>query len=336
MDLRGVMPHGWQVTCVAVDRMTENKQAALVPDRPTAFLPMWLLAILMLAGEFAIYATWLLFSCGYHCEASTITMTILGLAFLARLLVALASYTLSRWKGITLAPSQRLGPLAWVRFFVVEYWHLCIQNLLLIPLRALFRTRSERGIGPTDGPVVLMQHGYVNNGAVWFFTARALEANGYRVFTIDQPAFAPIDVMGDRLAKRVDAVLAITSAANLTLVAHSMGGLVCRAYLRRYGGASIERLVTMGTPHHGTFHAYLASGPNGAQMRPGNRWLETLTATVIDVPFVSIYSVHDTIIAPQDSSVMPGAENIKLSAIGHVSMPSGAAARVHLLAALRK
>lgn len=336
MDLPGVTRHDSRATCVAVDPVSDHAQGTAVSDKANASLPMWLLATLLLAGEFAIYAVLLLFSCGSRCETSAVAMTMVSLALLVRLLVALASYALSRWKGLRLAPSQRLGPIAWLRFFAVEYWHLCIQNLLLIPFCALFRTRSERGAGPTDGPVVLMQHGYVNNGAVWFFTARALEVNGYRVFTIDQPAFAPIDAMGDRLAKRVDAVLAITGSAKLTLVAHSMGGLVCRAYLRRYGGASIERLITMGTPHHGTFHAYLASGPNGAQMRPGNSWLETLAATVVDVPFVSIYSVHDTIISPQDSSVMPGAENIELSAIGHVSMPSGAAIRAHLLAALRK
>ena len=145
--------------------------------------------------------------------------------------------------------------------------------------------------------------------------------------------------MGDLLAERVDEVLRVTGAAQLTLVAHSMGGLICRAYLRRHGGASgdkIEQLITMGSPHQGTFHARLARGANGMQMRSGNGWLTSLGETLVGIPFTSIYSIHDTIIAPQDSSVVLGADNVQLSAVGHVSMPSGSIARKALIAALEK
>jgi len=302
-------------------------------------MPMWALAWLLLGIEFSVYAgcVWaVFFRYGDNLRG---VLVLLALPFVARLLVALASYALSRWKGMVLLPSQRLKPIAWLKFFLVEYGHLCIQNLLLIPNRGLFHTRSERGIGPTNGRVVLLQHGYVNNGAVWFFTARALEARGYRVFTIDQPPFACIDVMGDLLAERVSEVLHITGAAQLTLVAHSMGGLICRAYLRRHGGASgdkIDQLITLGSPHQGTFHARLARGANGMQMRAGNVWLTSLGETLVGIPFTSIYSIHDTIIAPQDSSEVLGADNVQLSAVGHVSMPSGSIARKALITALEK
>ncbi len=309
------------------------------PGQKVFPLPMWLLVLFLLACELVLYTLMVVFSFAGRPSFALVPsdgVAVAVLVLVARLILALASYALSRWKGVKLKPAQRLGPVAWLKFILVEYWHLCIQNLLLIPFRVFFHTASERGHGPADGPVVLMQHGYVNSGAVWFFTARALEAHGWRVFTLDQPAFASIDTMGDRLAARVDAVLKLTGATQLTLVAHSMGGLICRAYLRRYGGAKIARLITMGSPHHGTFHAYLASGPNGAQMRPGNAWLASLAATQVTVAFTSIYSVHDTIISPQDSSVMPGADNVELSAVGHVSMPSGVAARSALFAALGK
>ncbi len=300
---------------------------------------MWLLGLLLLCVEFSLYAWRLAWPAAVRGDwwCALGWMTVLPLA--VRLLVTLASYVVSRWKGVKLAPAQRLSVAGWVKFIAIEYWHLCTQNLLLIPFRALFHTRSERSpgraAGPSSRPVVLMQHGYLNNGAVWFFTARALEARGYRVFTMDQPAFAPLDRMGDLLAARVDAVLDATGAQQLTLVAHSMGGLVCRAYLRSHGDARISRLITLGSPHHGTFHANLANGPNGAQMRLGSAWLNSLNQERVSVPFISIYSLHDTIITPQDSSVMPEADNVRLMAVGHVSMPSGADARAALLAALQ-
>lgn len=295
---------------------------------------MWLLGLLLLCAEFSVYSACVVWPAAGRGEEFRAAAWMVALPLLARLPIVLASYVLSRWKGITLASTQRLGLTAWLKFVVVEYGHLCIQNLLLIPFRYLFHTRSERGVGLIDGRVVLMQHGYVNNGAVWVFTARALEARGYRVFTMDQPPFASIDAMGDLLAERLDEVLRITGVTQLTLVAHSMGGLICRAYLRRYGADKVDQLITMGSPHLGTFHAQLARGANGRQMRAGNAWLTSLGETRVGIPFTSIYSIHDTIISPQDSSVMVGADNVQLSAVGHVSMPSGAVARRALINAL--
>jgi triacylglycerol esterase/lipase EstA (alpha/beta hydrolase family) len=121
----------------------------------------------------------------------------------------------------------------------------------------------------------------------------------------------------------------------LTLIAHSMGGLVARAYLRKYGAARVKQLITLGSPHHGTHHAYLARGTNGRQMRPGNAWLQALGRTKVDVPLTSIYSVYDTMISPQDSSRMPEATNVEISDMGHVTMLGGKAMRAHILAALR-
>lgn len=260
----------------------------------------------------------------------------LALLLTVRWVVVLASYLVSRWKGVALQASQRLAPAAWLKFFVIEYSNFCLQNLLLIPFRGMFRTRAERHATDGAGAVILLQHGYAHNGAVWFPTALALEARGYRVFTIDQPLFAPIDQMADHLAVRIEQIIEATGVSQLTLLAHSMGGLICRAYLRQYGSGRVNRLVTLGSPHHGTYHALLAGGRNGAQMRPGNDWLAELAKTPVSVPFTSIYSVHDTVITPQDSSRMPEALNVELAGIGHVSMPGGVAMRRHVIAALER
>ena len=297
-------------------------------------VPLWAAALTLLVIEFALWGWSANHFYFQHGRFACGVILIVALPLAARALVSLASYGVSRWKGSPVPAAMQMGLLSWFRFFAIEYFHLCIQNLILIPFRALFHTASERGRADAHGPVLLLQAGYINNGAVWFFTARALERQGFRVFTIDQPVFASIDTMGGLLAKRVDEVLTLTGEKNLTLIAHSMGGLVCRAYLRQFGGGKVTQLVTLGSPHHGTFHAYMASGPNGAQMRPGNPWLLSLGETPVTVPFTSIYSAHDTVISPQESSRMIGAVNVQLAGIGHVSMPSGNATRSALLSAL--
>ncbi len=299
-------------------------------------MPLWAAALTLLALEFALWlwvANYIYFR---HGRVAGGVILVVALPLVARVLVTLASYGVSRWKGSLVPGAMQMGPLSWLRFFAIECFHLCIQNMLLIPCRGLFHTASERSTSDAHGPVLLLQSGYVNNGAVWFFTARALERDAFRVFTIDQPAFASLDVMGELLAKRVDEVLALTGEQNLTLVAHSMGGLICRAYLRQFGGSKVAQLVTLGAPHHGTFHAYFASGPNGLQMRPDNPWLLELGETPVVVPFTSIFSAHDTIISPQESSRMAEAVNLEIFGVGHVSMPSGKVTRRYLAAALQR
>jgi triacylglycerol lipase len=295
-------------------------------------IPGWAFILALLIGEIALWV-WLTRMGVARGWWSDLTggLLVVFLPFALRFAIVFWSYYLSRAKGVALTEAQTLRGFAWWKYFLVEYAHFCKQAFLHLPFPMFFRTASDRGSGSASGPVIVLQHGYAHNGAVWYANARSLEKQGYRVFTIDQPLYAPIDLMADRLAVRIHEVTQMTGVAKVTLVAHSMGGLISRAYLRKYGGAKVAQLITLGTPHHGTFHAYFAGGTNGKQMRPGNEWLASLNRVRVDVPFTSIYSVHDTIISPQDSSHMAEADNVILAGIGHVTMPSGRAIREPLL-----
>ena len=60
------------------------------------------------------------------------------------------------------------------------------------------------------------------------------------------------------------------------LVCHSMGGLAARAWLRDADPARVHRIVTIGTPHRGTWLARFGRTVNGRQMRMGGEWLRKL------------------------------------------------------------
>jgi triacylglycerol esterase/lipase EstA (alpha/beta hydrolase family) len=99
-----------------------------------------------------------------------------------------------------------------------------------------------------------------------------------------------------------------------------MGGVVARAYLRRYGAAKIRSVMTLGAPHHGSVHAFLFPGVCLAQIRPGSAWLANLNRTEGSPPavrFVSLWSWHDSMVAPQTSSRLAGVENVEVTGIGH-------------------
>jgi len=155
--------------------------------------------------------------------------------------------------------------------------------------------------------------------------------------TVDlEPLTGDIDDYAPRVQAAVEALCAATGSAQVVIVAHSMGGLVARAWMRAYGTQQAARVITLGTPHHGTCLAAFGIGLNAAQMRRAARveppecaWLRDL-AQGEDAQarrlITSLYSHHDNIIAPQTSSELPGARNLAFGGVGHVAL--GRSARV--------
>jgi triacylglycerol esterase/lipase EstA (alpha/beta hydrolase family) len=184
---------------------------------------------------------------------------------------------------------------------------------------------------PTELPVLLV-HGYGCNSGYWQSMSKALAKACITHYAIDlEPVFGSIDDYAAVIHRAAEALCAETSRQKIVIVAHSMGGLATRAYLRDYGNAHVAKAITLGTPHHGTALARHGVGVNTAQMRwiadgahgMSSEWLQQLRACEDDTVralFVSIYSHHDNIISPQTSSHLPGAKNIQLRGIGHVTL----------------
>jgi pimeloyl-ACP methyl ester carboxylesterase len=171
---------------------------------------------------------------------------------------------------------------------------------------------------------VLLIHGYFCNRALWRPMAARLVAGGHAVDAVDlEPPFASIDDYVPRIAEAVDALRARTGAPQVALVGHSMGGLAARAYLRAYGDDAVACVMTLGTPHRGTFHARFGQSRNVRQMRRDSDWLRTLAA---EEPrerlerFTVVLSWQDNIVAPQAIQTLPGARTVMLHGLGHMSL----------------
>ena len=123
-----------------------------------------------------------------------------------------------------------------------------------------------------------------------------------------------IEVLAERLAAQIDARFAPEQALNL--VGFSMGGLICRTYVQKLGGAArIRRLVTLATPHQGTWMAYLFNRPACLQMRPGSSFLSDLNSDLSaleQVQFTSLWTPLDLTILPARSSQMEVGETISI------------------------
>lgn len=65
---------------------------------------------------------------------------------------------------------------------------------------------------------------------------------------------------GHRLSIAVDNVLAATGAEKVILISHSMGGLVCRSYIKWFGGHNkVFKILTVGTPNNGILDDHRAA-----------------------------------------------------------------------------
>ena len=190
------------------------------------------------------------------------------------------------------------------------------------PRMALYKwlVREPRP-APATAPVLLL-HGVLCNAGIWHGFRKYLSARGLGpLYTLSYgPPLASIEVFAAQVAKKIDYIRRATGASRVAIVGHSMGGLVARAYLRRFGAASVSALITFGAPHHGSVHARLFPGACLGQLRPGSRWLAELNRTEETehvVPIVSIWSWHDSMVAPQTSGRLRGARNIEVFGVGH-------------------
>jgi len=244
-----------------------------------------------------------------------------GFALVALLAVRLAltlMIYLFAWKRHSPAPP--LGPARTLRMIVAEWGAFVANFVVLSPFENLWMG-PDRLRPSAERPPLLLVHGYGCSRAAWWWLRRRLEAHGRVVATLNlEPIYADIERYVEPLAQRIDEVLAATGAARLILVGHSMGGLVIRVYLRRYGADKVLRVVTLGTPYGGSELARIGFGVNGHQMVPGNDWLVRLAEEPLHVETTAIYSPHDNYVMPQANLLLAGAKRCVLDGLGHLAM----------------
>jgi pimeloyl-ACP methyl ester carboxylesterase len=186
---------------------------------------------------------------------------------------------------------------------------------------------------------VVFVHGFVCNRGLWRPWLMKLRAMGVPFAAVNlAPVFGSIDAYP---AIVDEAVLRVTQASGLApiVVAHSMGGLATRAWLRAYDADDrVHAVITIGTPHGGTWLAGVGQGENARQMRRGNDWLRALGAAEPAsraARFTCWWSECDQIVLPVPSAVLPGSDARRLPGMAHVEMAGAPAVWDDLVARLR-
>jgi triacylglycerol esterase/lipase EstA (alpha/beta hydrolase family) len=244
---------------------------------------------------------------------AAIPLLYLGLILLFTLL-----YFAIAWVRRSARPAYaRLDPHRALRMFRREFLTIAGWAPRMMTYRRVSRDPVP---APASDPVMLL-HGVLCNAGVWRSMKRRLARAG--IGPLYAPSYGPplasIDLFADQIAAKIDQILAATGAKQVSIVSHSMGGLVARAYVAKYGGDKVRRVITIAAPHAGSVHAWLFPGTSLAQLRPGNAWLDALPAPAPggSPEFVSIWSWHDSMVAPQTSARLEHGRNVELVGVGH-------------------
>jgi triacylglycerol lipase len=208
-------------------------------------------------------------------------------------------------------------------------------------------TRSSSAGRPVSpdviGPVLLVP-GYGGSTSGLNALATRLRSDGRVVTIFDPPGNATGDLgqQAQALARTATALVQSSGAPSIDVVGYSAGGVVARLWVRDHGGAKIaRRIVTMGSPQHGTQLAGIAGSlvPGDCplacqQLEPGSDLLDALNAgdeTPTGPSFVSIWSSGDDVVIPPESAELNGALNIEVQtvcpgeSVNHTQLPTDSA-----------
>ncbi len=188
------------------------------------------------------------------------------------------------------------------------------------------------------GPVLLVP-GYGGSTRSLAPLADRLTAEGRDATVVALPGNGTGDLAlaADALGEAADAALARTGADSVDVVGYSAGGVVARLWVADGGAGVARRVVTLGSPHHGTTLADLATRVAPGQCPEACRQLATDSPLLAELnagdetpdgpAWVSIWTAQDETVTPPDSARLDGALELEVQAVcagaqvGHGGLP---------------
>jgi len=185
-------------------------------------------------------------------------------------------------------------------------WRLIAQEALaLLGIGALYPFGLAQSDPPTprrrEQRTVVLVHGYLSSRSALLPLAQYLRLRGLGpVLSFDYASSAGVEPAAVALRQYLRRHV---RGGRIDLVCHSLGGLVARLYLQELGGARrVDRCITLGTPHSGTYNAYWLWSRIGRELRPDSALVERLEASraaAASVDFLSIVAGSDSLVIPR-------------------------------------
>jgi triacylglycerol lipase len=178
---------------------------------------------------------------------------------------------------------------------------------------------------------ILFVHGWSSSASTWNTMVGRFEKDGYAKSQLRAYSYNTSQsnkTTAETIVKsEVEKLKKETGATKVDIVAHSMGSLNSRRYIKFVSGgeANVDDWVSLGGPNHGTDTANFCFSAACTEMRIGSTFLSELNAgdeTPGAVNYGTWWSPCDSIINPDSSVSLSGATNTKTACISHTSLPT--------------
>lgn len=225
-----------------------------------------------------------------------------------------------------------IAPVATAMQWMGAWWREVRVAPMVFAWRQPFCWRSlpDSTTAPDDNQrAVVLIHGFVCNRGFWLPWMQRLRARGMPYVSVNlEPIFGSIDDYVPLIDAAVVRATALTGQPPV-LICHSMGGLAARAWMASASDAMVRvgKIITIGTPHRGTWLARFSHLRNGRQMRHDCEWQQDLLARELKLHpvrnadrFTCWYSNTDNIVFPASTATLPGADNRLVPGSAHVAL----------------
>ncbi len=201
------------------------------------------------------------------------------------------------------------------------------------------------------GPVLLVP-GYGGSTGSLQTLAGKLTETGRDATVIQLPGngTGDLNAAAEVLGTAAREAVARTGATSVDVVGYSAGGIVARLWVADGGADVTRRVVTLGSPNHGTSLADLAGTlavdacPEACRQLATDsdvlRRLNSGDETPAGPTWVSIWTTQDRTVTPPDTARLDGAVNLPVQSvcadadIGHSDLPSAPLVQAMVLAQL--
>ena len=173
-----------------------------------------------------------------------------------------------------------------------------------------------------DGyPPLVLVHGLGGNRGVWLPLRSFMRLSGHKRIYAFGYEKGTIEQHATSLMMFIREILDTTGEKQVDIVAHSLGGIMSRYAIQRLGiDSEVRTLVTLATPHQGTYAATYANTPLTIPLRPESEMIRDLNSDDLSrykIRFITVSSDRDVYVVPCEMMTHPDAENIFIEKISH-------------------
>ena len=198
---------------------------------------------------------------------------------------------------------------------LVGIFFTCVSQLMHFSFPApKFRPHSR-----CKTPIILVPGYHMNRWSLLPLQYYLYRCGFENIWAINNPMLKDdIFIFVDELHTKVEQYYEQCGQQQIMLIGHSMGGLISRHYMEKYGTEKIRGQISFGTPYRGTKTYRLAKGKQGKQFKPGSDICNITTAP--KVPHLIIWSTRDWVVVPSPNGHLDNSNEMVITDAGHLGM----------------